>query len=190
MYEPHFGCALPIVNNRRSQGEPTMRRTSAFLAVAVACFAFSASVALPAQASDPAPTSDCGRPALGKGHGCQDLDPIDTGCTNGAYLANTADIHNRFTGAYIGTINNWYSPACGTNWAQLINVPHGLAWAIDAHNPTAKWEKLPESGLSNAATPAWTNMVYGVNTPVFAEANIFSDLSGQSNIGAAVAATS
>lgn len=56
---------------------------------------------------------------------CDGTDPYRTGCDVGAFIANSApvnyyDPNNGLpTGGVAGTVYNWYSPTCGTNWAEF-----------------------------------------------------------------------
>jgi hypothetical protein len=49
------------------------------------------------------------------GGSCYAKDPYATGCINGAYVANAVGLFDA-VGRQLMTIQNWYSPACGTNW--------------------------------------------------------------------------
>jgi hypothetical protein len=46
-------------------------------------------------------------------------DPIVSGCWDAnAYIASTAVFHVQ--GDPLGYVANWYSPDCGTNWAEVV----------------------------------------------------------------------
>jgi hypothetical protein len=55
---------------------------------------------------------------------CDGTDPVRTGCDVGA-VAVTAPVNyydpgsGRPTGGSAGTVYNWYSPTCGTNWSEF-----------------------------------------------------------------------
>lgn len=52
------------------------------------------------------------------GYGCDNTDPASTGCSASAYTASSVPI---MIGNYqVGVLNNRYSTACGTNWAQVV----------------------------------------------------------------------
>lgn len=56
------------------------------------------------------------------GSSCNGLDPVVMGCLPGAYVVSDAGaaVGNRsFTAGYV---ENWFSPACGANWARVATV--------------------------------------------------------------------
>lgn len=52
------------------------------------------------------------------GYGCDNKDPVSTGCSATAYTASSVPITIGST--RVGTLNNRYSTACGTNWSQVV----------------------------------------------------------------------
>jgi|SRR5215467_3807138 len=57
-------------------------------------------------------------------NGCDGQDPVAMGCWNDAYVASSSIIY--YTVFDIGYVDNWYSPSCGTNWAQVFQqTTHG-----------------------------------------------------------------
>jgi hypothetical protein len=74
------------------------------------------------------------------------------------------------TGGSSGSIENWYSPHCGTNWAQYVdtsgsqgNVNINVCLGVNNFSHCAGWY------LSDVF-PAWSNMVYAPTTTATAYA--------------------
>lgn len=84
------------------------------------------------------------------GNGCNNKDPIQTGCVNGAYTVQTGVLASAF-------IELRYSPTCKTNWARVESRGNNgdvylvLIQRIDGLAYGAK-------GLVGPI--AWSNMVY------------------------------
>ncbi|MFD4788849.1 DUF2690 domain-containing protein [Streptomyces sp. NPDC058459] len=132
--------------------------------------AFSLTVTPAAAAGDPPPSYNCG--AGQNGWGCQGKDPRTTGCDRDGVLAASKAVYDHYNGRYLGTINNWYSPRCGTNWAQAVSVLPGYGWALDINNGQTAYQ-YPDHAIGWSATPAWTDMVFGANTWTAADLNIY-----------------
>lgn len=63
------------------------------------------------------------RAATCSGYGCDGRDPDATGCSSGAYTANSVNVYDFNHGnQYLGTIELRYSPACGTNWSRVTSA--------------------------------------------------------------------
>jgi Protein of unknown function (DUF2690) len=52
------------------------------------------------------------------GYGCDNTDPVQTGCSNSAYTASSAPI--TYNGVTRGEVDNRYSTSCHTNWSRVI----------------------------------------------------------------------
>jgi len=88
------------------------------------------------------------------GHGCDNTDPYQTGCANGAYpvIKGTAP-------DYGVLLELWWSPTCQTNWAE-----------VDSDGfPTYLWTKL-QNGTQTVHYHftfngwAWSNQLYAPTT--------------------------
>jgi hypothetical protein len=51
------------------------------------------------------------------GYGCDNTDPVQTGCSNSAYTANTGPI--TVYGSTVAYVDNRYSTTCATNWSRV-----------------------------------------------------------------------
>jgi hypothetical protein len=105
------------------------------MALSLAMAGFTAEIADPAVAAPAAPAcvinpaGGCAPAACLAGAPsaatCDYTDPIQSGCKTGAYVASWTPLHyydaenGRPTGPTIGELDNWYSPRCGTNWAEF-----------------------------------------------------------------------
>ena len=93
---------------------------------------------------------------------CDNQDPYQTGCSQGAYIANSSAIIDK-QGTKLISVYNWYSPSCGTNW----NVTE-LAGSIATKISIFRTNSLPSycypvdctSFYKGKASPMWTNMAY------------------------------
>jgi Protein of unknown function (DUF2690) len=106
-----------------------------------------------------------------QGDGCDGLDPLATGCNNGAYTARTTVIQNE-QGNNIGEVDLRFSPTCGTNWARVISYIGSttLTPIIERNDGLAYcWPNIPpQDGVTSDCTlhhsttgvRAWTFMVY------------------------------
>jgi uncharacterized membrane protein YhdT len=98
-------------------------------------------------------------------------DPYGSGCAAGAYMANSTTVYKPGTTRAMFTVENWYSPACVTNWA-VMSWPHSnMASFVDIH--TSGWSQPGPSNhrqcyrtncadtYNGQAQPMWTNMIEG-----------------------------
>jgi len=88
------------------------------------------------------------------GYGCDHQDPYATDCYLGAYIVGSSDMYELF--APIGRVDLWYSPGCGTNWAEVDNI--GL-------NGTATyratiWRGSTSDTYQSQVSGTYTNMLY------------------------------
>jgi hypothetical protein len=96
-------------------------------------------------------------------------DPYQSGCSQGAYDAIYRTIGNLKTGT-IATIENWYSPRCVKNWAE-IEWNKGAAVQTYIHITNFGSDQCyPTTGCPTAQplytggySPSWTDMVDGHN---------------------------
>ncbi|MFD8479466.1 helix-turn-helix domain-containing protein [Kitasatospora sp. NPDC059673] len=115
--------------------------------------------------NDPVPTEACGGEVIG--YGCQGKEPNETPCWGeGAQRGKITAIVNE--GQSVGSLENWYSPRCGTNWATL-HIPAGWQGRIEIVAQTDK-ACFPTDcqALYGKTPPFWTTMVFGMNNPVSA----------------------
>jgi hypothetical protein len=71
---------------------------------------------LGAAAGLPALSAGAAQAATCSGYGCDNQDPVATGCDAGAYTVTSAPI--TYQGITYGTVELRWSPACQTNWAR------------------------------------------------------------------------
>jgi len=103
------------------------------------------------------------------GGSCENKDPYQTGCINGAYIANSQSTD-------LVAVENWYSPNCGTNW----NVTH-LNGATDLiitiyrldGSPAHCYPENCSSHYMGGLSPMWTNMVFAPNVMTEAHDHIY-----------------
>ena len=103
---------------------------------------------------------------------CDNQDPYQTGCSQGAYIANSSAIIDK-QGTKLISVYNWYSPSCGTNW----NVTE-LAGSIATKISIFRTNSLPSycypvdctSFYKGKASPMWTNMAYAPTIEAYADA--------------------
>jgi hypothetical protein len=92
-------------------------------------------------------------------------DPYDSGCSQGAYVAKHYDF--KYGSQTIATLENWYSPKCVTNWAQ-IEWPGGSSVqtfiVISANSTTQCFPTDCNSSYTGGLSPSWTDMVDGHST--------------------------
>jgi hypothetical protein len=129
--------------------------------------------AAPAAAA-PAPVTPAAAGYNTCGSTCYGKDPYATGCINGSYVANAIGLFDA-AGRQLLMVENWYSPACGTNW--------GFAYTYDVSAADMQTSRIDEpyqatcvpavSGSENcgawctmANSYIWTDMVFGVDSPV------------------------
>ena len=91
-------------------------------------------------------------------------DPYASGCSNGAYIANIANLSFGDGGPVVGTVENWYSPACRTDWAVEKWQGTGYTWveiAAAAHEGDRVSNDFHQNYQSFGQGPQWTNMIDG-----------------------------
>ncbi len=78
-----------------------------------------------------------------------------------------------YEGRQVAVLENWYSPTCGTHWAQ-IRMPAGWEARVEMSTQTARdCEPMDCQTLNHAMTPPlWTNMLFAVNQPTVALAYV------------------
>ncbi|MFJ9903722.1 DUF2690 domain-containing protein [Streptomyces sp. NPDC101152] len=91
---------------------------------------------------------------------CRNIDPVDSKCKKDAYVAKHAELN------IYGTMQNWYSPHCRTNWAQFVpngNVPKdgtaNISLRVCLHNSNICSDEYSIFRTSRSQPP-WSNMVY------------------------------
>ncbi|GCE22128.1 hypothetical protein [Dictyobacter kobayashii] len=102
-------------------------------------------------------------------------DPLQTGCWNNAYIANSATLQDHYNSSKtVATIYNWYSRSCITNWVEVeydTSVTTGIR--IDIHKiGTDNSEPVGinhqcyptdcYSTYTGDLSPTWSDMVDGV----------------------------
>jgi hypothetical protein len=105
------------------------------------------------------------------GYGCDNKDPVNTGCSADSYLANDGEIGaiNVITGKYqqTGEVYNWYSVSCGTNWSQVegvgIFIPTGKTVWVCRSSPY-----YCSSYYGGTSQYIYSNQVYAPTVPATA----------------------
>lgn len=104
-------------------------------------------------------------------YGCDNTDPVDTGCADGSqYTVASAAV--TIGNEAVATINLRYSPTCGTNWAQITELITNYDLAIIGVC------RLPNSCASEydtTAPEAWSNQMYAYDIPAKAYATVYLD---------------
>ncbi|SEK26275.1 helix-turn-helix domain-containing protein [Nonomuraea pusilla] len=118
---------------------------------------------------DPMPTQACGGTTLG--YDCRGKSPRMWGCWDpaNAVIGSMKEITTRYGKAYL---ENWYSKTCGTNWARL-KMPDSWSARVEIASREARLCH-PADCVSYDATmpPLYTDMIFGMNTPITAHAFI------------------
>lgn len=105
---------------------------------------------------------------------CYGMDPYTTGCINGSYVANAIGLFDS-SGRQMLTIQNWYSPACGTNWGFAYTYDISAAdMQVSRLSGTSQSTCIPHAAGSENCGPEytvansymWTDMVVGYDTLV------------------------
>ncbi|WP_433353644.1 helix-turn-helix domain-containing protein [Microtetraspora malaysiensis] len=121
------------------------------------------------QGSDPMPAQACGGTTLG--YDCDGKSPRMWGCWDSAnaVIGSLKEITTKYGTAYL---ENWYSKTCGTNWARL-KMPDSWSARLEIVSREARLCH-PTDCTSYSATmpPLYTDMLFGMNTPVTANAYI------------------
>ncbi|MFF7453947.1 helix-turn-helix domain-containing protein [Kitasatospora sp. NPDC008115] len=118
---------------------------------------------------DAIPTESCG--GAKPGYGCAHKDPNDSGCWDDhAEQGHITEIE--YQGGVVGKLVNWYSPRCGTNWAAL-HIRSGWQGRVTVRSPTDSVCFPEDCTTMNGKTPPfWTAMVFGMNRPIAARAEV------------------
>jgi hypothetical protein len=102
-------------------------------------------------------------------HGCDNTDPIQTGCADGSqYTVVSVPVKLR-DGTVVATINLRYSPTCGTNWAQIENTTGDNA-DLYVGPVGGAWTNL----FTSNANDAYTNQLWLPCTPAQAAAFVYT----------------
>ncbi|HEX5497481.1 MAG TPA: hypothetical protein VFX70_23235 [Mycobacteriales bacterium] len=97
---------------------------------------------------------------------CDNTDPVDTGCNEGSFVANSVPL--KFgSGDTIGYIQNWFSPQCGTNWARFVDTSgdEGLGFVMTCHG--TDFTSCTDD-FGSFVFPCWSDQVYSPNAPATA----------------------
>lgn len=120
-------------------------------------------------ASASASTATC------SGNGCTDKDPSDTGCWNSsAYRAASAPI--KIANGTVGRVDLWYSPTCGTNWAQVWTYYPATMTAEAAYVERMSDAHYEYWYTSDNGT--WTDQVYAPKVQACAQGTIWDKNAG------------
>jgi hypothetical protein len=104
---------------------------------------------------------------------CDNRDPKDTGCwDSSAYVASHAELLTADNRS-VGTMQNWYSPHCGTNWARFVpngNTPTdgtalmtvSVCLGVNTSNHCSDQYSVYRT---RSTQPPWSNMIYAKTTP-------------------------
>ncbi len=129
-----------------------MRHTRLFLySAAILVALLAATVSLNVQGSAAyAHTAQHGiSQATCSGDGCNNIDPVQSGCADGAYTVTFVD-----TGS--AEIQLRYSPTCGTNWGRVVSNN-----STDTYLVLVQREDGVAYGTKGLTGPiAWSRMVY------------------------------
>jgi hypothetical protein len=111
------------------------------------------------------------RPVLASASTHVGQDPYASGCAVGAYMANSADVYKQGSSNVKFTVENWYSPACLTNWAVMTWPRSNSAAFVEIH--TKGWTQPSPSihqqcyrtscvdAYTGQGKPMWTDMIEG-----------------------------
>ncbi|MGW4206390.1 DUF2690 domain-containing protein [Lentzea sp. NPDC004789] len=85
------------------------------------------------------------------GRGCNDKDPVATGCSSGSTVADSKPMYPS------GRAELRWSPTCRTNWVRITDYPGG-----DSALRITVWAGNDHVGFVAPGTPGthWGNMVY------------------------------
>ncbi|MGP3920944.1 helix-turn-helix domain-containing protein [Nonomuraea sp. 10N515B] len=118
---------------------------------------------------DPMPTQACGGATLG--YDCHGKSPRMWGCWDSAnaVIGSLKEVTTKYGTAYL---ENWYSKTCGTNWARL-KMPDSWSARLEILSREARLCHPADCTSDNTTMPPlYTDMIFGMNTPVTAQAFI------------------
>lgn len=101
-------------------------------------------------------------PAIAGAQPYDQVDPMASGCSTGAYTVTSTAIRRVDTNAQVGVVELRWSPQCGTNWARVTpdsSVAHVLVLA-EAQRP-ADNAIATYSVRFGTVWPIYTNMLNG-----------------------------
>lgn len=155
---------------KRATARPIMRQlfTVAIMAVSLPlALAVTATAATASVSRTPSSHARAEAQAL-SGYGLDNTDPRATGCWDSrAYPTGKANIYDKY-GDYLGYVDNWYSPDCGTNWSETFTSGGSATitvWTCRSSYCTDKFTAY--------TTSAWSNQVYAPTTTACAEGTIY-----------------
>lgn len=121
------------------------------------------------QGGDPVPTQACGGARLG--YDCHGKSPRMWDCWDpaNAVIGSLKEITTKYGTAHL---ENWYSKTCGTNWARL-KMPDSWSARLEILSREAKLCHPADcTSYNTTMPPLYTDMIFGMNTPVTARAFI------------------
>ncbi len=102
---------------------------------------------------------------------CENKDPYQYGCNSGAYVAASVSV-NDASGHSLLSVENWYSPKCGTNWAVEYFYSASVQEFVYLLKPNGGGllycSPTDCSYYSGSAQPLWTNMTFAPTTKITA----------------------
>jgi hypothetical protein len=148
--------------NDRAEGLTRSSRYRRLIAGAIVALLSAVVVGLGAGVADPAAASA----ATCTGSACTNQDPYVTGCDIGDSVAGSAPIVDS-SGATIGEIKLYWSPACESNWGQAYfndgnpaNTPP-VTISVQGSSPGGRYDVGSTPFTSTGSgSPVWGNMVY------------------------------
>jgi hypothetical protein len=92
------------------------------------------------------------------GYGCDDQDPIATGCSAGSYTVTSAPV--TLGGTSYGTVELRWSPTCQTNWSRVTVTAGGS-------NPSGWWR---DADVERQSPYAYDGFSYnGAGSPIYGD---------------------
>ena len=136
-----------------AKGGRFMRHTRLFLysaAVLIALLAATVSLSVQGSAAYAHTTQRAASQVTCSGEGCDNVDPVQSGCADGAYTVT-------FVNTAIAEIQLRYSPTCGTNWGRVVSNGNNN----DTYLVLVQREDGVAYGTKGLTGPiAWSRMVY------------------------------
>jgi hypothetical protein len=124
-------------------------------------------------------TAGTGRPAWAvtcSGYGCDNVDPIASGCSADAYTVTSGRVYDFNHGnQYLGIVELRYSPKCGTNWTRVTSAI-GVTY-LQAIVQRFYVNPIYYNDQGNY-TSVWSNMVYAPSTKACSAGTIRSVIIG------------